>query len=79
MSISKPCPKCSFGRIRPTTAPYILDYFGHPLIFPEAPAHGCDVCRYLIYDTTFLFELDHLMDQFETVQQPNRAVPPVIV
>ena len=77
--MSRTCPQCNIGRIRPTTAPYVIDYFGHPLIYPNAPAHGCDVCRYLIYDTAFLFEFDHLMDQFDTTHPANRAVPPVVV
>lgn len=77
--MSTTCPQCNIGRIRPTTAPYIIDYFGHPLIYPHAPAHGCDVCRYLTYDSAFVYEFDHLMGQFETGQRGNRVISPIVV
>jgi YgiT-type zinc finger domain-containing protein len=71
------CTRCSFGRIRPTTAPYVIDYFGQPLVFPNAPAHACDVCGEMAYDAAFLYEFDQLIDQYHTLQQPEGPLMPI--
>lgn len=73
------CRECGIGRIRPTTAPFIIDYMGQPLVVPQAPAHACDVCRYLSYDTAFLFEFDHLMGQYGRDQSAESVAAPIVV
>lgn len=57
------CEQCRVGRYAPTRTLYLNEIGGHMLLFPNAPAYVCDVCRHTYYDSHFLYRMDYLLDQ----------------
>lgn len=65
------CPRCQFGRCKPTTAPFVTDFAGQPLVLSSVPASACDVCGWLEYDNDFLRDLHTLIEQHARVAPSN--------
>ncbi|MCA9972548.1 MAG: hypothetical protein KC425_20140 [Anaerolineales bacterium] len=57
------CEHCGVGRYVPTRLPYLDHSGGQLIIFPNAPAFACDVCKHMYYDAHFLYRMDYLLDQ----------------
>ena len=57
------CSRCRFGRIRTTTACFIGNLDGYPLVVPTIPAYSCDICGWIEYDADVLWALDNLIQQ----------------
>lgn len=55
------CELCGVGRITPIKAPYVMRLGKSVLVMPDAPAYGCDMCRQVVYDDIFLYNLHHLI------------------
>ncbi|MCA9960056.1 MAG: YgiT-type zinc finger protein [Anaerolineales bacterium] len=67
------CDECRVGRYQKTTTPYTYWIGDQILVFPNAPAFVCDVCKHTIYDSHFLNSMEYVLDDL-TEQVRKRAV-----
>ncbi len=63
------CERCGIGRITAIKAPYVMRLGKWVLVMPDAPAYSCDMCRQVVYDDIFLYNLHHLITPGEAVRQ----------
>lgn len=66
------CEECRVGRYQQTQTPYVYWAGKQMLVFPNAPAGVCDVCKHTVYDSHFLNSMEYLLDDL-TEQARNRA------
>ncbi len=55
------CEECRVGRYQAATVPYMHWLGKQMLMFPDAPAFVCDVCKDVRYDTRFLNSMDYVL------------------
>ncbi|MBE2200554.1 MAG: YgiT-type zinc finger protein [Anaerolinea sp.] len=66
------CEECRVGRCHKTTTPYVYWAGKQMLVFPNAPATVCDVCKDTMYDAHFLNQMEYLLTDL-TQQARSRA------
>lgn len=67
------CEECRIGRYQKTTIPYAYWIGQQILLFPNAPASVCDVCKHTVYDSHFLNSMEFVLDDL-TQQARKRTV-----
>lgn len=67
------CEECRIGRYQATTAPYLQWVDGRMLVFPDAPAYTCDVCRYMKYDVRFVQNVEYVLNRLRRRQPVQRG------
>lgn len=60
------CEECRVGRYQAATVPYMQWVGKRMLMFPDAPAFVCDVCKHVHYDTQFLNSMDYVLTRLAT-------------
>lgn len=59
------CEECRVGRYQVTPIPYMHWLGRRMLMFPDAPAFVCDVCKHVRYDARFLHSMEYLLSRLE--------------
>lgn len=67
------CQQCRIGRYQTTTAAY-MEPLGRKqvLVIPNVPAQVCDVCGQTQYDSEFMSQLEHLLEEWTGGLHPKK-------
>ncbi len=72
------CEECQVGRCRPVTSTYMRKLGPHMVVFPDAPAHKCDMCAHVHFDLGFLLVMQNMLENLSgNSQKGSRKQMPV--
>lgn len=72
--MSNVCPECRFGRMKTTTAPYIVVVHTQVLTMPNVPATVCDVCGSTAYEIGYLNKLQQHLHYHFPIKKPSASI-----
>ena len=68
------CEECRVGRYQNSTAPYTYRIDKQIVVYPDAPAFVCDVCKHRLYDAHFIHNVEYAIEQLMKRQHKRPAI-----